>query len=225
MIPFDGANMTATRSPFLRTFGACLVLAAAVAWTPPAVASLLTDTVTVKMDIDIALGLQTDDVVVGAGAEIQANDSTNIGSTNLIQDEYIDLTDGSLIYRVAGGVDVGNPDFTSPGFGSFAYLLFEGLDFVGDPSRFITGVTVALADVDLPGAAVTTPDGHSIRVALADVLVANPTGSTAPILGTITLSPIWSDPGTVPEPSALALLATAIAGLAGVARRTRRARQ
>jgi hypothetical protein len=201
-----------TKVAAMRTLSVAAVMLAALTSPRSANASLIGYNATVTF-VEPGNPDAVNVVTAGAGPEITPADGTDIGDNILLDGEFIDFGDFSIVYRVRGdGADLsGHPGYQTTGFDPDATYVFSGLTFGPTPYR-ITGVNVGLANVILValGSEVTfTDDSVSLRIGTLGV------GQVAggPDLGTITLDlqvePVGGTP--VPEPSVFAMLGLGLA--------------
>lgn len=156
-----------------------------------------------------------DTVLVGAGPEIQAGDSTTIGSLDLITGEFIDIGAASILYKIRGdGGPQGTPGFQLANFGAGAFLLFSDLE----PG--ITGVSVVLTDVIGVTVGTEVLFGTDNVTLLLDTLGVKEVAQDAD-LASILINLQYDQQTPVPEPSVMAMLAAALAGLLALRRAPR----
>jgi len=145
----------------------------------------------------------SDVVVVGSGAEITPGDGSLLGAL-LLPNESIDL--GSFTIEVA--LEEGAANGTT-GYPSGTRYRFSNLSF-SDPSLFISGVSLALANVSGVTLGSEVTFGGDFVSLLIDTLVIGDIPNAVDV-GSVTLT---LEVAVVPEPSALALLASGCLALA-----------
>lgn len=175
----------------------------------PAEASLIGRDVTVTFQEPGFDDEQDTVTVLLAGNEIVANDGSNIGNNIMLDGEFIDFQDATIVYEVRGDGPV-HPDdaaYQTTGFDADAQYIFWDL-YWGEPGR-ITGVTVELDNVigvALASEVFFSPHTVTLRVGTLGVL-----SQAGPDLGTITLN--LTVDHTVPEPATLALVGLGLLAL------------
>lgn len=152
----------------------------------------------------------TDVVLVGAGAEIMPGDGSAVGA-RLLPNESIDL--GSFTIEVA--LEEGAANGTT-GYPSGSLYRFSNLSF-SDPSLFISGVSLALANVSGVALGSEVTFGWDFVSLFIDTLVIGDIPNAVDV-GHVTLT---LEVAVVPEPGTLALLANGCLALALRGRRDR----
>ncbi len=225
-------------------YGICLLVAVGAPFAANAAPVLVSADVSLS---DPILGPAGPDlVIVGVNSpSIQSGDSTDIGSTVLLQGEYINVLPTSLIYHVEGGV-LPFPDpllgcpvagYSCTGYGTGAAYNFTNLVF-SEPDTYVEGVTVTLTDaegISVGDGVSFTADSVSIDVGYGQLGIVSNTNGTTDFgtievdleLGTYSGTPPGGPSGgtPVPEPTLDGLFALGLVGLlAGRALRRRESR-
>ena len=180
-----------------------LAVTALLAWTGSAHASLLGQSVDVTLTDGSTLN-EADTVLVGAGPEITPGDGSNVG-TLLLPNESVDL--GDFVIEVV--LEEGASNHTT-GYPAGTHYLFSNLGF-GDPLLKIVGVGVASDNIAnlSPGSVSFTQDSVTLSI---DALTIGSIPNSVDV-GSVTLS---LEVASIPEPSPLALVGLALAGLAAL---------
>src|SRR5262245_33993410 len=195
-------------SSILSALALTFVLAKPAAATP----TLIGDTITFQLlDDGLGFGTLTHIETIIAGGGIDEGDGSTIGSTAMLDGEFIHVFSQSVVFSLYGGSGVevpGSPGYQTTGFGPNARYVLTGLFQAGVAE--ITGVSILLNNV--------------VNVALGDQVLFTPTSLTLfiddlgiqvgnPNLGTVTINFTVSDSTQtpVPEPGTLALLGSGIA--------------
>lgn len=207
-----------TRSIFSKLFFTCFYSSVAcMALVPGQVhASLVGDSINVDFPNDP--NATTDVITVVGGPELTPDGTSFISSNFLIEGEFIDVGESSIVYRVSTNgsgeiTTVGGVDYTNAGYISGDRFVFSGFDFSGIPDAILTGVTVFLNDVirvELGTDVFFTPDSVTLNL---DRMLIRSTDTTVPEFGTITLNLQFETATPVPLPGSLMLLTSGLAFL------------
>lgn len=160
-------------------------------------ASLIGDTITITHNG--GFGFATDNVVVGAGAEIQMGDGSDL-ATNIFtfMGDALDVSDSSILISIGASFNLANE-----------LLTFSDLDWVGMTGS-ITGATLAFSNIPE-----ITQSDISFGADFVSVQLGGMSGFTDPQGRTFQID---IEAAHVPEPATLALFGLGLAGL-GIARR------
>lgn len=177
-----------------------------------------TPTVTYSEPSSLLPDLVDNVTVVDPAIEIQFNDGSNIGNGIMLDGEYIDIKNTSIVFSIRGDgpayTGSGCSNCQTTGLGPDAHYTISGFNWGGTQSiGAITVNTDNIFGVALGSEVFFSPSSVSLNIGTLGV---GPVVG-GPDIGTVTLNVTF-----VPLPAALPLFGTGLAALAGFTWRRRR---